>query len=86
MEREMQQQVVEAPRTHPCGAHSNRYMLVAYIGGRETALFEVHGLERARAAAARLSAYHETHVIDLNTGAIVANAVEVVPVSVEDAR
>lgn len=80
----MQQQVIESPRANPCGAHSNRYLLVAYICGRETVLFEVHGLEFARRAADRLSAYHETQVVDLNTGAIVANAVEVATVSVED--
>lgn len=78
------QQVIESPRVSPCGAHSNRYLLVAYICGCERALFEVHGLEFARRAAARLSAYHDTHVVDCNTGAIVANAVEVAPVSVED--
>ena len=78
------QQVIENPRANPCGAHANRYLLVTRICGREMVLFEVHGLEFARRAADRLSAYHDTQVVDLNTGAIVANAVEVATVAVED--
>lgn len=78
------QQVIESPRVDPFGAHSNRYLLVSSINGREVALFEVHDLSLARRAADRLSKHHETCILDCNTGAIVANAVEVATVSVED--
>lgn len=65
------------------GEHTNRYMLIARMKRGELRLFSVYGLERARECAARLERFHPIAIQDMSTGALVAEAVEVVPVSVE---
>ncbi len=61
------------------GKHTNSYVLVANMRGKEMPLYPVYGLERAETLANRLRRYHPVSIRDSVTGAIVANAVEVVP-------
>lgn len=68
------------------GDHANRYLLIAQMGKRrELPLFSVYGLERARKLAARLEQFHPIGIQDMSTGALVTDAVEVVPLAVESA-